>query len=1372
MSHAKRRSITKADRLVSDLTQSTLTAASPDANETGNRLQPSALESRPQDISSDLTNSTSTKSTPSSTKDGRTNTDTTRANPTPSPTLPAPGLISTTVKPRSSPVPRPSRLVPNRTASDSVTTKKVTEAMPRTSSIDSAISSLSTSSNPHNATSDLREPSSEEITCLIDTAGSAEGLIQHLLREKAHTAQQNAQLWKLVDKQRALLLGLNKDLERLAKEKDRYKRKLREVQTSVPLPQVESLRKSSQSPVQNSNDMPHQPPSSAIHQTPEGKRLAPQYRSSPIDPEMLPQPLQFGNNTQVKPPSQLKRSDTDTSIEDSDHGPDTPPRPVNITVSTVEGSDTSAGSQPSPTAMTQNPTMKLPSLITSIAAPSLNLIEPSPMAEKNSKSFSTARKAPAPLVLKHSSNSSTPVHSGDATLKGPDHPMGLIDSPPVERGRRKTREADDKEREIAVLKEQEARSQSKMEQQNEPKILEAQPSLPPTSEVPAEPQPSQSLPLAPATTLDRPNSSGKASNPALLAVQGSGNVTERHLTAPLRSPGLPLSPRPGDRPLGSPLPRIFKDGAPTLSALPGSPRAGITAFPLTPRAPRSAIPLPPGSKLNNAATLDEVPETNSTPAQQQMQATPMSPTGEAPSIYRGLMSSAYPDLLLPPNALPSIEIKVASSRLRPPHSQALSRHHDQISIFTLSVFSRSDARELWRLGKSFLSLSQLDQSLRLSLPEMPKLPEKKLFEGHAPAVVDARRSAINTYFDELLDTPMNENIAVIICRFLSVDAVDPLTGGTNRQGSVKSSNSSSSGQKDGKPTKTGYLTKRGKNFGGWKSRYYVLESPELRCYDTVDGQHLGTIKLPNAQIGRQSEGSEGSSPTEDADENEFRHAILILEPKKKDSNTLVKHVLCAESDAERDEWVEALLHYVHQANSAGSSPAMDKESSAQAAASSTEHVKTINYADTTAGLAPVMKSPVLPVSAATPRFGQSYERSSGQDRPVNISGPTGATVIKDASSWGNKPEARPKESRMRSIFHFKQRPSTDSASSNQPNHEDAVDPMTGRSRSFNAVPVFGLSLAEAVDHCSPVGKDVPLPAVVYRCIEYLQATQAANEEGLFRVNGSSAVIKGLKERFNQEGDFQILGDAQYNDVHAIASLLKLYLRELPPSVLTRELHLDFVKVTELDDHVNRVTAFNSLVHQLPQENFVLLRTLSAYLLEVVQHSSQNKMSVRNLAIVFSPTLNLQVPIITMFLTEFDAIFDQTPTAGGPVRPADTQAAAPDDIRSPRRQLFTELPTPAYSQTHFSHSIPHSAFPPTPKSAQMPHQGHETGFAPLPQTSKSHLSPYPASSANIARQTMQHIPNNEAAYGSLNRMMAPTDAQNDRARRRESSMLFM
>jgi RalA-binding protein 1 len=33
--------------------------------------------------------------------------------------------------------------------------------------------------------------------------------------------------------------------------------------------------------------------------------------------------------------------------------------------------------------------------------------------------------------------------------------------------------------------------------------------------------------------------------------------------------------------------------------------------------------------------------------------------------------------------------------------------------------------------------------------------------------------------------------------------------------------------------KEGYLTKRGKNFGGWKRRYFVLQSSVLEYYESV-----------------------------------------------------------------------------------------------------------------------------------------------------------------------------------------------------------------------------------------------------------------------------------------------------------------------------------------------------------------------------------------------------------------------------------------------------------------------------------------------------------------------------------------------------------
>lgn len=105
--------------------------------------------------------------------------------------------------------------------------------------------------------------------------------------------------------------------------------------------------------------------------------------------------------------------------------------------------------------------------------------------------------------------------------------------------------------------------------------------------------------------------------------------------------------------------------------------------------------------------------------------------------------------------------------------------------------------------------------------------------------------------------------------------------------------------------------------------------------------------------------------------------------------------------------------------------------------------------------------------------------------------------------------------------------------------------------------------------------------MVFRCINYLEAKGAQHEEGIFRMSGSSAVIKGLRDKFNAgewslarklglsylllcrpsaEGDFDLLAHDERWDLHAITGLLKMFLREVP-SILTHELHMHFLAVT-------------------------------------------------------------------------------------------------------------------------------------------------------------------------------------------------------------------
>lgn len=65
--------------------------------------------------------------------------------------------------------------------------------------------------------------------------------------------------------------------------------------------------------------------------------------------------------------------------------------------------------------------------------------------------------------------------------------------------------------------------------------------------------------------------------------------------------------------------------------------------------------------------------------------------------------------------------------------------------------------------------------------------------------------------------------------------------------------------------------------------------------------------ITGAQIGRQQRTPDRKENDEDT---EYRHAFLIIEAKRGPGGSNARHVLCAESDADRDGWVEILVRYV------------------------------------------------------------------------------------------------------------------------------------------------------------------------------------------------------------------------------------------------------------------------------------------------------------------------------------------------------------------------------------------------------------------------------------------------------------------------------
>lgn len=197
--------------------------------------------------------------------------------------------------------------------------------------------------------------------------------------------------------------------------------------------------------------------------------------------------------------------------------------------------------------------------------------------------------------------------------------------------------------------------------------------------------------------------------------------------------------------------------------------------------------------------------------------------------------------------------------------------------------------------------------------------------------------------------------------------------------------------------------------------------------------------------------------------------------------------------------------------------------------------------------------------------------------------------------------------------------------------------------------VFGASLTEAV-----LETGVPstisgglIPGVVHRCIEFLEGSNAIQEEGLYRVSGSASGMKQLQERFALHGDVELLAELNtatkqrigpWHDSHAVAGLLKLYLRILPENLCTEPLLPHFSKSAEIQEQEQRCAVINSLMEQLPPENFSLLDTLFSHLNHVQQLSAKNKMTPHNLGIVFSATLNMPVDLVVTLVSDYELIF--------------------------------------------------------------------------------------------------------------------------------------
>lgn len=558
----------------------------------------------------------------------------------------------------------------------------------------------------------------------------------------------------------------------------------------------------------------------------------------------------------------------------------------------------------------------------------------------------------------------------------------------------------------------------------------------------------------------------------------------------------------------------------------------------------------------------------------------------------------------------------------------LNRRSDEPMV-TLSISDRETGKEMWRIRKSMSQLIAFDNEIRpiVEFFGLPQIPEKSLFFSSSPIKVDARRNQLQNYFNTLFLMPhIPQMVLYRMCRYLSLDFLNPL-------------DDFKSGAR-----KEGYLIRRYKGLGtSWKIRWCQVDGPTLEIYEAPGEPLLEQIRLKGSQIGRQSADSV-------AEEKGYRHAFLLMEGQKlsKLSNSLPKHFFCAENDQERDEWIECLVAYN------GSSD--DTFASTNSSEVDLDNTVTLNQGGQ------MHLTNLLPLHKNRDRSTSSVNSSGG----MHSHGWSGTTVndqedVKEnaaAAAAAAASAAAAKKLKKRSMFPFRSKGATNEMGSTE--SEPAILPYLTPVKQESTMQhyldqmdldsevsksIFGRDIVEAFNLSNQNYYGRQIPTVCCRCLDFLTKTGAVFEEGIFRLSGSASSIRQLKDKFNTNFDVDLFASPLQPDIHTVAGLFKTYLRELPAPILGVDAFNGLkaiIPTVPPNDKALLALRFRDFLNDrtnIDPIHFDICFVIFRFLGQIIANSASNRMNLRNVCIVFVPTLNIPLEILSALLVDFDCIFE-------------------------------------------------------------------------------------------------------------------------------------
>uniref|UniRef100_A0A8C6TKM4 Rho GTPase activating protein 18 n=1 Tax=Neogobius melanostomus TaxID=47308 RepID=A0A8C6TKM4_9GOBI len=166
--------------------------------------------------------------------------------------------------------------------------------------------------------------------------------------------------------------------------------------------------------------------------------------------------------------------------------------------------------------------------------------------------------------------------------------------------------------------------------------------------------------------------------------------------------------------------------------------------------------------------------------------------------------------------------------------------------------------------------------------------------------------------------------------------------------------------------------------------------------------------------------------------------------------------------------------------------------------------------------------------------------------------------------------------------------------------------------------LFGVPLSTLLEQDQKRFPGTKVPIILQRLISHIEE-EGLDTEGLLRIPGAATRVKALCQELESSFYDGMFSWAQLKQ-HDAASLLKLFIRELPHSLLTAEYLHTFISVNKLPTKKQQLQALNLLVLLLPEANRDTLKALMEFFRRVTERQANNRMTLNNVSVVMAPNL--------------------------------------------------------------------------------------------------------------------------------------------------------